>query len=354
MTKFLITRLIRFTGADRALLVLFNSLFSLTPVLIKQVGIIPVAGAIFRLYRWLASGHGIDTITTLARTFFNPVVFRDFSTIIFPTLKECLQSKKSVLLLNFFRLYTGTFFIGLIRPILTTIFRYSFGIIFSSLGVVFNEALSGITVIKWIADKVLSIFPAVPFVNNLISQIKGVGNISKPTSNRGEDVSNIDFSSIISTIGLILIGAGAIFLVILVGDYYLPDFTRNIPGVETILNSWYAVYDYLMSWIYTGDTPPRAPSTPDSDIKVIGPEPVSRTNSGSSSGSDTAGYPTPTPTRPGTPRTPDAFPSSWGWPQWGSSGTDGNVNPNPTPENYPGPWEGTITRPGDSGSNPFN
>ena len=345
MTKFLITRLIRFTGADRALLVLFNSLFALTPVLIKQVGMIPVATAIFKLYRWLASGHGIDVITTLAESYFNPVVFRDFSSIIFPTLKECLRAKRTVLLLNFFRLYTGVFFIGLIRPIFTTIFKYSFGIIFSSLGVVFNETLSGITLLKWVADYVLSIFPAMPLVNNLITQIKGVGNISKPTSNRGEDVSNIDFSSIFSTIGLILIGAGAIFLVILVGDYYLPDYTRNIPGVDTILNSWYAVYDYIMSLFTSGQTPP---SGPDADIKLTGPEPVSRTSSGSSSGSDTAGYPTPTPTRPGTPSGPDALPSTWGWPGVSSSG-GGNST---TPTSYPDPWD--PSKPSGNDSNPFN
>lgn len=349
MTKFLITRLIRFTGADKALLVLFNSLFTLTPVLIKQVGIIPVAGAIYRLYRWLASGHGIDVITTLARTYFNPVVFRDFSTIIFPTLKECLQSKKGVLLLNFFRLYTGTFFIGLIRPILSTIFRYSFGIIFTSLGVVFNETLSAISALKWVADYVLSIFPGIPFVNNIIQQVRDI------FSNKGKGISSdittnsIDTSSVLSTIGLLLIGAGSLFLVLLLGDYYLPDFTRNIPGVDTILNSWYAVYDYIMSLFTSGQTPPSAP---DADIKLTGPEPVSRTSSGSSSGSDTAGYPTPTPTRPGTPRTPDAFPSRWGWPQWGSSGTDGNVNSNPTPQNYPDLWD--PNKPSGSGSNPFN
>ena len=339
MTKFLITRLIRFTGADKALLVLFNSLFTLTPVLIKQVGIIPVAGAIYRLYRWLALGHGIDVITTLARTYFNPVVFRDFSTIIFPTLKECLQSKKGVLLLNFFRLYTGTFFIGLIRPILTTIFRYSFGIIFTRLGVVFNETLSAISALKWVADYVLSIFPGIPFVNNVIQQVRDI------FSNKGKGISSdittnsIDTSSVLSTIGLLLIGAGSLFLVLLLGDYYLPDFTRNIPGVDTILNSWYAVYDYIMSLFTSGQTPPSAP---DADIKLTG----------SSSGSDTAGYPTPTPTRPGTPRTPDAFPSSWGWPQWGSSGTDGNINSNPTPQNYPDLWD--PNKPSGSGSNPFN
>ena len=345
MTKFLITRLIRFTGADRALLVLFNSLFSLTPVLIKQVGMIPVATAIFKLYRWLASGHGIDVITTLAESYFNPVVFRDFSSIIFPTLKECLRAKRTVLLLNFFRLYTGVFFIGLIRPIFTSIFKYSFGIIFSSLGVVFNEALSGITVIKWIADKVLSIFPAVPFVNNILSQIKGDVSISKPTGNSNDNVSNFDLSSIFSTIGLVLIGAGAIFLVILVGDYYLPDYTRNIPGVETILNSWYSVYDYIMSLFTSGQTPPSAP---DADIKLTGPEPVSRTSSGSSSGSDTAGYPTPTPTRPGTPSAPDAFPSTWGWPGSSSSGGGSST----TPTSYPDPWD--PSKPSGSGSNPFN
>ena len=345
MTKFLITRLMRFTGADKAVLILFNSLFTLTPVLIKQVGMIPVATAIFKLYRWLASGHGIDVITTLAESYFNPVVFRDFSSIIFPTLKECLRAKRTVLLLNFFRLYTGVFFIGLIRPIFTSIFKYSFGIIFSSLGVVFNEALSGITVIKWIADKVLSIFPAVPFVNNILSQIKGNVSISKPTGNSNDNVSNFDLSSIFSTIGLVLIGAGAIFLVILVGDYYLPDYTRNIPGVETILNSWYSVYDYIMSLFTSGQTPPSAP---DADIKLTGPEPVSRTSSGSSSGSDTAGYPTPTPTRPGTPSAPDAFPSTWGWPGSSSSGAGSST----TTTSYPDPWD--PSKPSGSGSNPFS
>ena len=327
------------------MLILFNSLFALTPVLIKQVGMIPVATAIFKLYRWLASGHGIDVITTLAESYFNPVVFRDFSSIIFPTLKECLRAKRTVLLLNFFRLYTGVFFIGLIRPIFTTIFKYSFGIIFSSLGVVFNEALSGITVIKWIADKVLSIFPAVPFVNNILSQIKGDVNISKPTGNSNDNVSNFDLSSIFSTIGLVLIGAGAIFLVILVGDYYLPDYTRNIPGVETILNSWYSVYDYIMSLFTSGQTPPSAP---DADIKLTGPEPVSRTSSGSSSGSDTAGYPTPTPTRPGTPSAPDAFPSTWGWPGSSSSGAGSST----TTTNYPDPWDPNKSN--GSSSNPFS
>lgn len=345
MTKFLVIKLIRFTGADTAFVSLFKSLFSLTPVLIKQVGIVPVTMAIVKLYRWLAQGHSINTIIKLATAVFNPVILRDFIAVIFPLLEECMSKKKGVLLLNFFRLYTGLFLVGLVRPIFTTIFKYSFGIIFSSLGVVFNEALSGITVIKWIADKVLSIFPAVPFVNNILSQIKGDVNISKPTGNSNDNVSNFDLSSIFSTIGLVLIGAGAIFLVILVGDYYLPDYTRNIPGVDTILNSWYAVYDYIMSLFTSGQTPPSAP---DADIKLTGPEPVSRTSSGSSSGSDTAGYPTPTPTRPGTPSGPDALPSTWGWPGSSSSGGGSST----TPTSYPDPWD--PSKPSGSGSNPFS
>jgi hypothetical protein len=31
----------------------------------------------------------------------------------------------------------------------------------------------------------------------------------------------------------------------LAGDYFIPTFTRSIPGVETVLTSWYSLCDYV-------------------------------------------------------------------------------------------------------------
>lgn len=226
----------------------------------------------------------------------HPVILRDFMTMIFPHIDICML-KNAPLLKNLMRVYSGLFIIGLIRPVMSLVFKYSFGIVFTSLGIALNEALSAISVLKWISDQVLSIVPVMPFVSNISNQMRLLINPSSNIISKEiitED--NVDIGSIWSTIGLILMGAGTIFLVILVGDYYMPQFTRSVPGVETILNSWYGVYDYMMSWFHpqAPELPSRSPSP---DITLS--DSIARSDSGSSD--STMLPPTPRPSRPSTP-----------------------------------------------------
>lgn len=233
MIQWSILRLFRFIGLDIAFTTLFKNLFRLTPILIKQVGIIPVVISIWNLRKWIGMNYTLRTLSGPILDRIHPVILRDFTTLIFVDI--CV-SKNSPLLKNLMRVYSGLFIIGLIRPVFSMLFKYSFGIVFTSLGIALNEALSAITVLKYISDYVLSIVPVIPWFSNLMSQISDAlasKRALKKAINNPEVIN--ETSSVLSIFGLILIGAGSLFIVILVGDYFMPSITRSIPGVETIL-----------------------------------------------------------------------------------------------------------------------
>ena len=296
MIQWSILRLFRFIGLDIAFTTLFKNLFRLTPILSKQVGIIPVVISIWNLRKWIGMNYTLRTLSGPILDRIHPVILRDFTTLIFPFVDICV-SKNSPLLKNLMRLYSGLFIIGLIRPVFTMLFKYSIGIVFSSLGIALNEALSAITVLKYISDYVLSIVPVIPWFSNLMNQISDTlasKRALKRAINNPEVIN--ETSSVLSIFGLILIGAGSLFLVLLLADYFIHSYAIAIPGAESLLNGWYGFYDYIISWIYP-QTPDLSRS-PSPDINLS--DSIART---SSSGSDSTILP-PTP----RPSTPEWFP----------------------------------------------
>lgn len=324
MAPFIILKIIKFLKVDSVFYSLFKNIFSATPILIKNVGIVPVTYAIFTLYSSIGKGLIINKLPTLILERLHPVIIRDLIDPIAPYWDKCL-TKNSPLLKNFFRLYLGFFSIGLIRPLMTITFKYSFGLIFSSLGIAFNEVLSSITLLKWISDNILSIFPIIPFLQNFLNYTAELFiNINNPVNkdviNKIKNNEKIqDTSSILSIIGLVIITGSTIFLLILTGDYLCPSIIRTIPGVDTILNSWYSVWNYTISWFQsTPSTPDSSPTKSPIDL----PDTISRSfsdSSGSTGSSGSTAQPlTPNPSRPGTPtvwlsRTNPADPNNEPW-----------------------------------------
>jgi len=244
MLQFIFLKLVRFAGADKAFFLLFKILFSITPMLIKNVGIIQMGYAIYQLNGFLAKGLALKHLPAVILDRMNPVIVRDFIHVIYPYIEICL-AKNSFLLKNFFRLYSGFFMIGLIRPFLTTILKYTSGLIFASLGITFNEVLSGISLLKDISDKILHIIPVIPFISDITNHLKNMivnKDLGVPDI---KTEANSNLSSILSITALIIIGASSLFILALAGDYFIPTFTRSIPGVETVLTSWYSLCDYV-------------------------------------------------------------------------------------------------------------
>lgn len=293
-------KLVKFSGADKALVLLFRNIFSITPGLINTVGIIPVGYSIFKLNRYIGKGTLLKHIPSIVLEQISPVIVRDFINVIYPLIEECM-SKNSILLRNFFRLYSGIFIIGLTKPFLKIVFRYTFGILFASLGVTLNEALSGIYLLKSISEKVLDFIPIIPFISNVTNQLT---DLVVNRNNPDMKPDTTDAASFLSILGLIIIGASSLFVLALIGDYFIPDVTRSIPGVDSVLNSWYSLYDYVVSF-YTNYSKPDAPSSPSSSTSeiYINDNRISRSISSgsSSSSSSTIQQATPRPTRPNSP-----------------------------------------------------
>jgi len=144
--------------------------------------------------------------------------------------------------------------LGIIRPLLGQTFRWSVGLILSSIGIAFNEVLYGIGILKQASDFVLDWLP-LDSIKNLINLKKEVGSpISETIKPEIIKETLNDNSSLLSLIGLIFLGLGTFVGLLCIGDYFSPDTFGNIPGVQTILDPVYSLGDWIKSWIITPDT----------------------------------------------------------------------------------------------------
>jgi hypothetical protein len=91
-----------------------------------------------------------------------------------------------------------------------------------------------------------------PALNNFISLFKG--QVSLPINNTNLSLNNNNIketfnetSSLLSFLGLIILGAGTILIVLFTGDYFISSTVRTIPGVGTILDSLYSAGNYILS-----------------------------------------------------------------------------------------------------------
>lgn len=113
-------------------------------------------------------------------------------------------------------------------------------------------------------------------------------------------------SSLLSILGLIVMGAGSVILVLFVGEYFAPSITHSIPGVESFMESLKSSYTSIISWWYQDGinldrNPHHSPRIlPEGLSNPYDPESISRSSSGSS-GSITISEITPRPTPVNSP-----------------------------------------------------
>jgi len=313
IARFLVLQLIKFINADTAFYTLFKAIFSFIPGLVRNVGIIPVASGVLSLYSFLKKGLLLQKFPTEVLDKLNPVVVKTLMEAISPHWNTCI--KNTALFKNIFRVFLGFFSMGLIRPVIFKSIQYSVGIIFTSLGIAWNEALSTISFLKTISDYVLTIIPIKPLFENFL-------NFATPDSIVDKKIikdSLKDNSSWFSIVGILILGAGTILTMMFIGDYFISSTIRSIPGVANILDPIYSIGNYFLSWFQSTPIPKPETDTLDSSKINDALNSVSRSTS-SSSGSSTVTPSTPPATRPGTPivdvwpepSTPAPSQSPWG------------------------------------------
>lgn len=199
---------------------------------------------------------------------------------------------------------------------------------------------------KLISDYILSILPfdiqdSIQYLKGGIKSINKSSFYSLPSFLADEkDITNVnDSGSLLSIIGLIILGGGVVLVVILTGDYIAPATMWWIPGMETILDQLYSTGNYILSWFQSpqiDNSPKISPTSPRCDLPPSSPslwdpcgdriegrdDSISRSfsdSSGSTGSSGSTAQPlTPNPSRPVTPtiwlsRTNPADPNNEPW-----------------------------------------
>lgn len=305
LSRFIVLRLLKFVKADTIFTQLFKALFSSVPPLIRTVGIIPVSFTIWSLYGFLRSGLTIGKFPMEVLERLNPVAVKAILDIISPYWNICI--KQQPFFLNIFRVFSGFFIFGLFRPICFKLIKILTGLTITSIGISFNEALSAITILKTISDYILSYVPGLN-IGALIenSKISKSLNINKSLPISNNELNTLkDGSSLLSILGLIVMGAGTVVIILFAGEYFAPSITHSIPGVETFMNSLrYTFLNIYLWWNpnYLLDTP----SPIGGSLGLPDPESISRT---SSTGTITLKDIRDITPRPTAPNSPTLFPS---------------------------------------------
>lgn len=129
---------------------------------------------------------------------------------------------------------------------------------------------------KLISDYILSILPfdiqdSIQYLKGGIKSINKSSFYSLPSFLADEkDITNVnDSGSLLSIIGLIILGGGVVLVVILTGDYIAPATMWWIPGMETILDQLYSTGNYILSWFQSpqiDNSPKLSPTSPRFDL----------------------------------------------------------------------------------------
>lgn len=242
-------------NAPNVFIDLFKILYSTTPALISTVGIIPVVRVLFHFRRFINQGYNnINNLQNLY-PFLNSYVINTLIQPITPLIKECLKYP------DIFKRFLNFYFIlisfSFIKPLIFKIIKWSIGLTLTSIGVLWNESLQSISLLKYLSLNIINFIESyhliqIPKLNiNNIEDINQNSNLKESKNNNKEINSNL-----FTYLGLYLIGLSSIILVMIASDYIAPELTRSVPYVGNILDNIYNGFHSIYNWLFNKSTPP--------------------------------------------------------------------------------------------------
>jgi len=225
-------------------------------------------------------------INDLPRHFPNldPYILTTIMGMVIPHWSDCIAYPK--LFKNLFNIFIFFNFLGIFSfsfRIINYIFRFSIGTLFSTIGILWNEDLLAISYLR---DFALFIKDYVDYYFNF--KIPKLSTIKTLNTNINDNDLN-NYISILSFLGLLILGIGGATGMLCLAHLYIPENISNIPYigniVELINTNIYSIYDYF--WGNSSNIQPglTANTNTNNTTMMPFPEGISRTSSGSSSGS---------------------------------------------------------------------
>jgi hypothetical protein len=126
----------------KLLLSFFRILISTTPAVVSTVGVLPVARALWNIRSFIRQGHSDLINLHVVFPHLNTYVINTLIKPITPYFKDCL--KVPGLFKRFFNYYLLLISFSLFKPLILKLFRWSTGLILTSIGILWNDSLQGI------------------------------------------------------------------------------------------------------------------------------------------------------------------------------------------------------------------
>lgn len=286
IARFFIKKAVARYNLSATIFTLFMQLFTVSIATIKLVGIVPVIRVLRALPVILRSAPGalkrVEDLFEALRKYskrgfpLNSIVLD----AIFKLFNDKVLWRLIIFNLELFnkvykRVFLPTIFLSILLPFFKWIIRMVVGLIFSALGIIFNEHLAAIPFLKDFALAVI----------NLLDNYLPLHFLSY-TSPTGE-LDNIELgpeaTSKIYILGAVLVGLVTTLGLLVVTDIYYPGFTDSIPVLNHIVHGAHefcsSIYSYITNW--------RDPDDGSSTITL------GDNRSSSTSPSPSAGYHTP-------------------------------------------------------------
>jgi hypothetical protein len=230
LARLLVKTTIRLFNWPRVFSLVFSGITSILYTSISSAGFIPTMRSIWAIRRAILIG-GSSALTVLENNpYVNRVVISSITPIIKPYLNECVKNANAF---SIFHILTMFYYVFVsLTPGLFFLLRFGFGLVLSSLGILWNESLSTIKILKWGGETIIS------FVEDKFSfSFPRVGTVLDSTS-----------SSSLFAIGLyICIGIlGIAGLVVL--DVNHPEIIDSLPGLRVGMDTFYVYTVNTWEW----------------------------------------------------------------------------------------------------------
>jgi len=267
---------------------IFKSLFIGLTGLVSTIGIIPTLRGLFRIRRYLpmlSTTTPTAAIALLERFLIgiHPRVRETLLNILTPFTKMIISNNRIYSIA--FSIFSYSYLFICLKSIFYYIIRLSLGLILTSIGIMWNESLNAISYLNSFSNFIINLLE-----NKLNFNIPrlSIDNVHSLTNTVTETIkeSYDNNSYYFNILGIILITGLSLLASVCVIEYYFPEIiNQNLPDIgtfaENINNKISSLYHTILDWF---NTPKSSGSTDNS----VSSEQISRTSSGSSSGSSTS------------------------------------------------------------------
>jgi hypothetical protein len=142
-------------NAPNVFIDLFKFLHSTTPALISSVGIIPVVRVLWNFRRFISQGYSNIKNLQVIYIYLNYYVVNTLIQPMAPYIKECLKYPDN--LNRFLNYYFILISLTVIKPLIFKLMKWCIGLILTSIGVLWNESLQGIYLLKDFSLKIIEL-----------------------------------------------------------------------------------------------------------------------------------------------------------------------------------------------------